>query len=746
MNKGRKCQAAIGAVVLVALCLWAQTASAVLVRAPSGQFLGVTPHAGVAPASIPGSVAAQHAGKPNVLSGNGNLDYHNGPVIHSSAPYLIFWDPASGITANSRSLFERYFADLAANSGKSTNVYAVNRQFTDSTGFADYRQTFITASQAISDTHAYPSRDRVNCADVAATYPSCLTDTQLQTELGRLIATGLPQGTATNAPLYFIVTPGTVNICANASTCADTPQTGFCAYHSSFANGSNTVLYATIPMFFNGASTAQNPKFCQVDGNTQVQEPNANIADVAIKYLSHEDSETITDPLGTGWWDTNSGNEDGDNCNVFGSFFPSTGSNPSAFKPSLGGTAAAGNLRDQLINGNPYYIQTEWSNGDVNCEAQPSAGAIRPSFTVSGPLAAGNQLTFDPAASSSSRGYTSVTWHWGDRTQDTFGAGSSAPVVVHHTFASPGQWQVALTLVDAAGNLATVTMVVPIVMPPAGVFTASPTRAVTGSPVFFDASGSSDPNAATISSYQWDFGDGSTGTGLTPGHTYASPGTYTVSLTVTDSIGFSSTPVTHQITVIAAVALATPAPASGSRQVTIDELPTAHIAVKTAHPAARVPVAFDGSGSVDPDGSIVAYSWSFGDGSASASGAAPRHAYARAGIYVARLTAIDSSGGVASTTSSVRVAADSKIARTSISSTKKGRFLLVKVDGAGVVRVGSAKVTLKRPGTASFRIALTSSGRRTLRQRHKLSLKLTVTYVPVTGPTVTKKLTVVVRS
>jgi hypothetical protein len=87
-----------------------------------------------------------------------------------------------------------------------------------STGFADYQQTFTTASQAISDTHAYPSRDRVNCPDVAATYPTCLTDTQLQTELKRLIATGLAQGTATNAPLYFIVTPGTVNICANAST------------------------------------------------------------------------------------------------------------------------------------------------------------------------------------------------------------------------------------------------------------------------------------------------------------------------------------------------------------------------------------------------------------------------------------------------------------------------------------------------------------------------------------------------
>ena len=54
----------------------------------------------------------------------------------------------------------------------------------------------------------------------------------------------------------------------------------------------------------------------------------------------------------------------------------------------------------------------------------------------------------------------------------------------------------------------------------------------------FDGSASYDPNG-TIVSYEWGFGDGNTGSGETTSHHYATPGTYTVTLTVTDDFGIS---------------------------------------------------------------------------------------------------------------------------------------------------------------------------------------------------------------
>jgi LmbE family N-acetylglucosaminyl deacetylase/PKD repeat protein len=61
-----------------------------------------------------------------------------------------------------------------------------------------------------------------------------------------------------------------------------------------------------------------------------------------------------------------------------------------------------------------------------------------------------------------------------------------------------------------------------------------PYVATAGATTQFDGSGSTDPDG-TINSYEWDFGDGSTGAGVGPSHTYTTSGTFDVELTVADN-------------------------------------------------------------------------------------------------------------------------------------------------------------------------------------------------------------------
>jgi PKD repeat protein len=66
-------------------------------------------------------------------------------------------------------------------------------------------------------------------------------------------------------------------------------------------------------------------------------------------------------------------------------------------------------------------------------------------------------------------------------------------------------------------------------------------------------------------------------------------------------------------------------------------------------------VSFSAAGSTDPDGSIAAYDWDFGDGTAPGVGANPTHTYTDAGEYIAELTVTDNQG--ASTSNTLRVVA-----------------------------------------------------------------------------------------
>jgi PKD repeat protein len=82
--------------------------------------------------------------------------------------------------------------------------------------------------------------------------------------------------------------------------------------------------------------------------------------------------------------------------------------------------------------------------------------------------------------------------------------------------------------------------------PPTAAFTSTCTDLTCS----FDGSSSSDSDG-TVVSYAWDFGDGSTGTGVTPSHNYTSPGTYTAKLIVKDDQGATSAAVSHDVSVAA---------------------------------------------------------------------------------------------------------------------------------------------------------------------------------------------------
>jgi hypothetical protein len=75
--------------------------------------------------------------------------------MHSNAEYAIFWAPAGfSFPAGYEGAAVQYLQDVAADSGKPTNVYSVGTQYTDSTGRAGYGATF---GASFNDATAYPA-------------------------------------------------------------------------------------------------------------------------------------------------------------------------------------------------------------------------------------------------------------------------------------------------------------------------------------------------------------------------------------------------------------------------------------------------------------------------------------------------------------------------------------------------------------------------------------------------------------
>ncbi len=372
-----------------------------------------------------------------------NMTYHNGPVQHTNTTHIIYWLPTGfSFQGNYQNVTERYLTDVAADSGRVSNPYATDTQYSDTTnGNILYSST---STGTLTDTNAFPARNS-SCA-LQGTATACLTQTQETNELDAFIkANSLPRSIN---DIYALVLPQKVQTCFDDfSDCGPyggiTDSTGkfseYCAYHSSFNAGNGLTIWANMP---DGA-----------DGNCNIvpTAPNNSAADTLINALSHEHNETITNPSGGGWFDVNNTGENGDKCNL--NFGPSIGTNTNG-------------SYDVLINHNPYEIQSEWDNSITGCSM--TFGAVDPTAAFSSSPASPKALdtvSFDGSGSQSNDtgGYIiKYSWDFGDGGTSESTTSSSAT----HSYASSGTYAVTLTVTDDAGKTASVSHGVTVVTRP----------------------------------------------------------------------------------------------------------------------------------------------------------------------------------------------------------------------------------------------------------------------------------------
>jgi PKD repeat protein len=232
----------------------------------------------------------------------------------------------------------------------------------------------------------------------------------------------------------------------------------------------------------------------------------------------------------------------------------------------------------------------------------------------------GEPINFNASSSYDPDG-TIVSYWW------NFGDGTNATgITTTHSYANDGNYTVTLTVTDDDGatNSSTSTKTV-LNRSPVASFTESATTVYTNETITFNASASYDPDGFIVS-YSWNFGDGTNATGVAVNHAYSDNGTYTVTLTVIDDNGATST--------------------AASIKTVLNRPPVALFTESAETVYTGVVISFDASDSHDSDGTIVSYLWDFGDGT-NATGVTVGHGYADDGTYTVTLTVTDDDGATA---------------------------------------------------------------------------------------------------
>jgi hypothetical protein len=251
--------------------------------------------------------ATTEAYRHTIMAG-GNLTYHGGDVINVAKVVCIFWGPT--------------WASGGSDNGRATTIQAFRNQLGTSSHYSMLTQYYDSAYISTSNL----AGSQPDWFDTSNALPSSgnVTDTTVQNEVKRYVsAHGTNYSTVYEVflPKYVPGTSTLVYSSDGSSTSCGGPSLAYCAYHSSYYNGSNYVKYSIEPY--------PSCSGCQVSGWTVVQN--------MTHFMVHETREAVTDPRGNAWYDS-TGYEADDKCAWTGLF---------------------------LENG--YGYQPEWSNSAGGC-------------------------------------------------------------------------------------------------------------------------------------------------------------------------------------------------------------------------------------------------------------------------------------------------------------------------------------------------------------------------------------------
>ncbi len=395
-----------------------------------------------------------------------NLCWWGGPVVRAYTAHLIFWQGTTPLPAKVEPFIheyeariEAYFRNVEQDDGSSSNTYSVAAQYGDSEGSGAYALTSVDSYVDVKDELPDAGEEsEKKCTDSAAAKSVCITDANLHEEVENARKANPGWGVGLKN-IYFVFTPPNVGGCFEAGSdttgdsCAFSENgAGYCAYHSDFEDAAKEpVLYADMP----DASG--------IEGCDSFEYPEGvGSVDAILDNASHENIETITDPLGEGWLDQ-IGQEVADKClppetfEIYGEPF---GGTPATENESF--EITPGTLFNEVIGSQDYWLQTVWSNSAGEFQGGCEQRMVNAAFNIPTGAQATAPVTFS-GAPSGSPGDPVGYWVWG------FGDGfqvGTPQATVSHTYAEPGEYSVTLTAVDAQANTNTITHTVTVGVAP----------------------------------------------------------------------------------------------------------------------------------------------------------------------------------------------------------------------------------------------------------------------------------------